>query len=80
MSDRFDPRSRALADRHYNRQKIGTPQILPPGAVSFSMRRQRVAKPSGLRRGRLLSTSNTHGLARGFALRSATKALAYRRR
>jgi len=31
MSDRFDPRSRALADRHYNRQKVGTPQFVPPG-------------------------------------------------
>lgn len=31
MSDRFDPRSRALADRHYNRQKVGAPQFVPPG-------------------------------------------------
>jgi hypothetical protein len=31
MSDRADPRSRALADRHYNRQKPGTPQFVPPG-------------------------------------------------
>ena len=31
ISDRFDPRSRALADRHYNRQKVGTPQFVPPG-------------------------------------------------
>jgi hypothetical protein len=30
-SDRFDPKARALADRHYNRQKIGTPQFVPPG-------------------------------------------------
>lgn len=30
-SNRFDPRSRALADRHYNRQKIGSPQFVPPG-------------------------------------------------
>ena len=31
ISDRFDPRAVAIADRHYNRQKIGTPQFVPPG-------------------------------------------------
>lgn len=30
-SDRFDPASLPLADRHYNRQKPGTPQFVPPG-------------------------------------------------
>jgi hypothetical protein len=30
-SNRADPRARALADRHYNRQKIGTRQFVPPG-------------------------------------------------
>lgn len=30
-SHRADPRSRVLADRHYNRQKIGSPQFVPPG-------------------------------------------------
>ncbi len=30
-SDRFDPKARELADSHYNRQKIGTPQFVPPG-------------------------------------------------
>jgi hypothetical protein len=30
-SDRADPRALPLADRHYNRQKIGSPQFLPPG-------------------------------------------------
>lgn len=30
-SDRFDPRALPLADRHYNRQKPGTPQFTPPG-------------------------------------------------
>jgi hypothetical protein len=30
-SNRFEPRSRALADRHYNRQKPGTDQFVPPG-------------------------------------------------
>jgi len=31
MSDRADPQSRQIADRHYNRQKIGAPQFVPPG-------------------------------------------------
>jgi hypothetical protein len=31
MSDRADPAALILADRHYNRQKIGTPQFVPPG-------------------------------------------------
>lgn len=30
-SDRFDPSALPLADRHYNRQKIGSPQFVPPG-------------------------------------------------
>jgi len=31
LSNRFDPRALPLADRHYNRQKPGTPQFVPPG-------------------------------------------------
>jgi hypothetical protein len=31
MSHRASSRSRQLADRHYNRQKVGTPQFVPPG-------------------------------------------------
>jgi hypothetical protein len=31
ISNRFDPRCCALADRHYSRQKIGSPQFVPPG-------------------------------------------------
>ena len=31
MSNRADPEVRPLADRHYNRQKIGSPQFVPPG-------------------------------------------------
>jgi hypothetical protein len=30
-SDRFDPALCALADRHYSRRKIGSPQFVPPG-------------------------------------------------
>lgn len=31
LSHRADPPALALADRHYNRQKPGTPQFVPPG-------------------------------------------------
>jgi hypothetical protein len=31
LSHRADYRSRLIADRHYNRQKIGSPQFVPPG-------------------------------------------------
>lgn len=31
LSHRADPRALPLADRHYNRQKIGAPQFVPPG-------------------------------------------------
>lgn len=31
MSYRADPRAVPIADRHYNRQKIGSPQFVPPG-------------------------------------------------
>lgn len=31
-SHRFDPEGVALADRHYSRQKPGSPQFMPPGS------------------------------------------------
>ena len=31
LSNRADPDCLPLADRHYNRQKIGSPQFVPPG-------------------------------------------------
>lgn len=31
-SNRADPRARVIADRHYNRQKPGSPQFMPPGS------------------------------------------------
>ena len=31
ISHRFDPAAATIADRHYNRQKVGTPQFVPPG-------------------------------------------------
>lgn len=31
LSNRADPAAVRLADRHYNRQKPGTPQFVPPG-------------------------------------------------
>lgn len=30
-SHRFDPVARVLADAHYNRRKVGSPQFVPPG-------------------------------------------------
>src|SRR5207237_4162027 len=30
-SHRADPRALPLADRHYNRRKVGSPQFVPPG-------------------------------------------------
>ena len=30
-SHRFDARALPMADRHYNRQKVGSPQFVPPG-------------------------------------------------
>jgi hypothetical protein len=30
-SNRADPMARVIADRHYNRQKVGSPQFVPPG-------------------------------------------------
>ena len=32
LSYRADPRTRVIADRHYNRQKIGAEQFVPPGS------------------------------------------------
>lgn len=34
MSHRADPAAVRLADRHYNRQKIGSPQFAPPGSCA----------------------------------------------
>ena len=31
LSWRADPLAREIADRHYNRQKVGSPQFVPPG-------------------------------------------------
>lgn len=31
LSNRADPGALPIADRHYNRQKIGSPQFVPPG-------------------------------------------------
>ena len=31
LSHRADTFARLIADRHYNRQKVGTPQFVPPG-------------------------------------------------
>lgn len=31
LSHRADPKAVVIADRHYNRQKVGAPQFVPPG-------------------------------------------------
>jgi hypothetical protein len=31
LSWKADPRAREIADRHYNRQKVGAAQFVPPG-------------------------------------------------
>lgn len=31
LSNKFDRRALPLADRHYNRRKVGSPQFVPPG-------------------------------------------------
>lgn len=31
LSYRADPSARSIADRHYNRQSVGSPQFVPPG-------------------------------------------------
>lgn len=40
ISNRADPLARKIADRHYNRQKPGTPQFVPPGRC-FVLRQPR---------------------------------------
>jgi hypothetical protein len=38
LSHRFEPAARAIADRHYNRRKPGTPQFVPPGRCLVLLR------------------------------------------
>lgn len=42
-SGRFDPAAVAIADRHYNRQKPGTPQFMPPGSCRVLISENRKA-------------------------------------
>ena len=37
LSNRADPSAVMIADRHYNRQKFGTPQFVPPGSCVVLM-------------------------------------------
>ena len=37
---KFDPRGAALADRHYSRRKIGSPQWMPPGQTMNLLTRE----------------------------------------
>lgn len=43
MSNRADPVARVIADRHYNRQKIGAKQFVPPGRCCVFVTRCRRA-------------------------------------
>ena len=43
LSWRADPAALALADRHYNRQKIGAPQFVPPGRCLVLLTKDRSA-------------------------------------
>ena len=43
LSHRADPAARVLADRHYNRQKIGSPQFVPPGRCVVFISRNALA-------------------------------------
>lgn len=40
LSDRFDRNALPIADRHYNRQKPGTPQFVPPGRCLVLLTRE----------------------------------------
>lgn len=40
LSWRADPRARPLADRHYNRQKVGATQFVPPGRCLVLLTRE----------------------------------------
>ena len=39
---KFDPRTAALADRHYSRRKVGSPQFMPPGQTVILYRSRAV--------------------------------------
>jgi hypothetical protein len=39
-SHRADPRARVLADRHYNRQSVGTTHFVPPGRCLVLLTKQ----------------------------------------
>ena len=42
-TNRFDSETRALADRHYNRQKPGSPQFVPPGRCLVLLSKDKTA-------------------------------------
>lgn len=43
LSHRFDKRALPIADSHYNRQKIGSPQFVPPGRCIVLLTRDQSA-------------------------------------
>lgn len=40
LSNRADPAARQIADRHYNRQKVGSPQFVAPGRCCVLLEQQ----------------------------------------
>lgn len=43
LSHRFDPAALPLADRHYSRKKVGSPQFVPPGRCLVLLSKNRQA-------------------------------------
>ncbi len=68
LSNRADPRGARLADSHYSRKTPGAAQFTPPGRCVVL----RTTMPCGCPPGRIRSTSNTPGAARGHVRSSAT--------
>ena len=75
-----DPRAREVADRHYNRQKPGTPQFVPPGRALVLYAETETGARFGLPRIRMHNTSATHGRERGYARLSEMRARAWPRK
>jgi hypothetical protein len=43
VSNRADPLARVIADRHYNRQSVGSKQFVPPGSCCVLLEREQKA-------------------------------------
>lgn len=72
-----DPRAREVADRHYNRQKPGTPQFVPPGRALVLYAETETGRAFWITS---YNTSATHGRERGYARLSEMRARAWHRK